>query len=315
MKRLLPVLVLIAVAISGCTEKGPDTAVKSIDELKNLSVSSAENLTSFSVKSSMTQVLKLHSGANATEGNITTVTESAETTASVNLTTLQAHAEGSTKNEAESGGKVLSSISTKADVYQMGNVTLVNDESGNWTRLEDPRSADEVWGQDKNNQIKTMAETLHLAETEDLGSEAVDGEDAYKISIVAGSDEFLNLYNSAFTVAAKITQYPMYLPSINKTELNETAKMEKTIWISKKSGLPVRYKSLMSFTMTPEIIGALNTETRQMVMLNQSVRLGKIEVSIESTDDYLGFDAPLEIMPPAEALSAPAFSPAQVQSD
>lgn len=315
MKRLLPVLVLIAVAISGCTEKGPDTAVKSIDELKNLSVSSAENLTSFSVKSSMTQVLKLHSGANATEGNITTVTESAETTASVNLTALQAHAEGSTKNEAESGGKVMSSISTKADVYQMGNVTLVNDESGNWTRLEDPRSADEVWGQDKNNQIKTMAETLHLAKTEDLGSEAVDGEDAYKISIVAGSDEFLNLYNSAFTVAAKITQYPMYLPSINKTELNETAKMEKTIWISKKSGLPVRYTSLMSFTMTPEIIGALNPETRQMVMLNQSVRLGRIEVSIESTDDYFGFDAPAEIMPPAEALSAPAFSPAQVQSD
>ena len=48
----------------------------------------------------------------------------------------------------------------------------------------------------------------------------------------------------------------MYLPSVNRTELNETGKIEKTIWISKKSYLPVKYQSAMSFSMTPEIIGS-----------------------------------------------------------
>ena len=46
MKRLLLVLMLIAVAISGCTEKGPSVADKSAAELKTLSIAAAENLTS-----------------------------------------------------------------------------------------------------------------------------------------------------------------------------------------------------------------------------------------------------------------------------
>jgi len=148
MKKLLLVLILIAVAISGCTEKGPSVADKSAAELKTLSIASAENLTSFSIKSSMTQTLKLNSGANAT-----TIIENAETVADVNLSSFTAHASGSTKNQMEMPGQPANTSTTSADVYQIGNSTYVTGESGNWTHLADPRPEQEVWGKDRKDDL------------------------------------------------------------------------------------------------------------------------------------------------------------------
>lgn len=315
MKRLLLVIALIAVALSGCTEKSPSVAEKSPEQLKTLSVAAAENLTSYSIKSSMTQTLKLESGSNATAEKSTTIAETADTLAVVNLSSLQAHATGSTKNQMEMAGQPSNSSTTKADVYQIGNSTYVNDESGNWTHLADPRSKEEVWGPDRNNQVKAIAATFNLSTTEDLGSESINGEDAYKQKIVTGSGDQTNLQNAAFAIAAKITQYPMYLPSVNRSELNETGKIEKTIWISKKSYLPVKYQSTMSFTMRPEIIGGLDPSTSQMKMFNQSIQLGEISVSIETEDLYYDFDKPTEITLPEQALSAPVITPTQMQAE
>jgi hypothetical protein len=312
MKQILIVIMLIAVAISGCTEKGLEAMDKSAEELKNLSAASAENLTSYSITSSVVQTLKLNSGTDATQMNITTVKESTETVASVNLSSLRAHASGSTRSEVETQG-LANTSSTNADVYQIGNSTYVKDESGNWTHLVDPRSEEEVWGPEKNNQVMALAETFNFSPVEDLGSEAVNGEDAYKLKIVTGSADFINLYNAAFAVAAKVTQYPMYLPSVNRSELNETGAIEKTIWISKRSYLPVKFHSMMSFQMTPEVIGALDPSTGQMMMLNQSIKLGRISVVIETSDMYTDFDKPMDINPPAEALSASAITPTSVQ--
>ncbi|MDD4160925.1 MAG: hypothetical protein PHW87_00420 [Methanothrix sp.] len=313
MKRLLIVLMLIAVAISGCTEKGPSVADKSAEELKTLSIASAENLTSYSITSSVTQTLKLNTGANATPEKVTTVTESAETVAVVNLSSLEAHARGSTKNQMEISGQPANTSTTSADVYQIGNSTYVNDESGNWTHLADPRSKQEVWGKDKNNQIMAIAETFNLSVTEDLGPEAINGEDAYKLKVVTGSGDLINLHNAAFAIAAKLTQYPVYLPAVNRTELNETGKIEKTIWISKKSYLPVKYQSVMSFSMTPEVIGAMDPSTGQMNMLNQSIRLGEISVSIATEDLYYDFDKPTDIILPEQAFLGKVITPTEIQ--
>lgn len=313
MKRLLIVLMLIAVAISGCTEKGPSVADKSAEELKTLSIASAENLTSYSITSSVTQTLKLNTGANATPEKVTTVTESAETVAVVNLSSLEAHARGSTKNQMEISGQPANTSTTSADVYQIGNSTYVNDESGNWTHLADPRSKQEVWGKDKNNQIMAIAETFNLSVTEDLGPEAINGEDTYKLKVVTGSGDLINLHNAAFAIAAKLTQYPVYLPAVNRTELNETGKIEKTIWISKKSYLPVKYQSVMSFSMTPEVIGAMDPSTGQMNMLNQSIRLGEISVSIATEDLYYDFDKPTDIILPEQALLGKVITPTEIQ--
>jgi hypothetical protein len=244
---------------------------------------------------------------------VTTFTESVETVAVVNLSRLEAHASGSTKNQIDVQDQPANTSITNADIYQIGNSTYVNDESGNWTHLVDPRSMQEVWGEDKNNQVKAIAEMFNLSMTKDLGTEAINGEDAYKLLIVTGSGDLINLHNAAFAIAAKLTQYPLYLPSVNKTELNDTGKIEKTIWISKKSCLPVKYQSVMSFSMTPEVIGAMDPSTGQMKKLDSSIRLGEISVRTETADLYYDFDKPSNIAPPKEALLAQVITPAQVQ--
>ena len=318
MKRLLLVLVLIMVAISGCTEKGPSGTssgtTKSVDDLKTLSISSAENLTSYSLNSSVTQTLKLNGGgANAAPENTTTVTESAQTTASVNLSSFQAEANGATKSQVVQPGFPANSSTTLAVVYQLGNSTYVKDESGNWTHLQDPRSAKEIWGQGNNNQVKAIAETFNQSAAEETGSESINGEDAYKLNIVTGSGDYDILYNTAINIAAKLTQYPMYMPSVNRTELNETGKIEKTIWISKETYLPVKYLSQTTFQMTPEIIGGLNSSTGQMEMFSQSMKLPSVSVSIDTSDLYYDFNKPVNVIPPAGALTAPVVRPTQTQ--
>jgi sensor c-di-GMP phosphodiesterase-like protein len=89
--------------------------------------------------------------------------------------------------------------------------------------------------------------------------------------------------------------------------------MEKLIWISKETYLPTKYQSSLSFDMTPIIIGGMDPNTGNMIRFNQSMRLGEISVNIETTDAYTGFDTPLQIAPPEEALKAESISPSQIQ--
>ena len=102
MKRvLLVILRLAALAISGCTEN-QDTPEKSVEDLKALSLSAAENLTSYSLKSTISNIRTLNDrGENATAENATIIKESAETTATVNLAGKQAQPEAPTTIEVE----------------------------------------------------------------------------------------------------------------------------------------------------------------------------------------------------------------------
>jgi hypothetical protein len=315
MKKLLLVLVLMAVAFSGCTEKSQSGPDKSVEDLKPLSVKSAENLNSYSLKSSVTQTLLLNTPeANGTSEDTTAIKESVDTEASVDLLAFKAKASGSTKNTVKLPGQEENSSSTNANVYQVGNSTYVKDETGNWTHLMDPRLADAIWGEGSNNQVTAMVMMINQSKAEAIGSESIDGEDAYKLNIITGSADYDNLYSIAFGIAAKFAQYPMFMPSINRTELNETASMKKTVWISKKTYLPVKYQSIMSFRMTPEIIGGLDPNTGQMNMFNQSMRLGAILVSIETNDLYYGFNESVDMAMPSEALQAETIIPTQIQA-
>lgn len=316
MKRLLMIiLILAALAISGCTES-QDEPEMSTEELKVLSLSAADNLTSYSLQSTMSRVRTINAiGENATAENATAITESAETTAIVSLAEQQAHAKGSTTIEAEQPGLKKNTTTTEADVYQMGNSTYIMDDSGNWTHLQDPRTAEEIWGEGKNNQVKAMAETFNLSQVEMAGSEKIDGTDAYKLRIVTGESDNEALYNTAFSLAANLVSYPMFMPQVNRTELNQTGKIEKTIWISKSTYLPVKYHSLMSFTMTPSIVGGLDINTSQMIKFNESIGMGAVDVTIEASDIYYDFNKQVTIAPPAEALDAIVIRPVQIQAD
>ena len=187
MRGLLLVVMLIALAVSGCTEKGPSVPEKSVEELKNLSAPSAENLSSFAVHSLVAQTMKLSAGSNASEEKTTAITESLETLSSVNLSAMMVHVSGSTKNKIEMDGQPENSSETGAEVYLIGNSTYLQEENGNWTHLIDPRPAEEVWSGDKNNQVLSLARTFNLSNVEGMGSESVEGEDAQKFRIITGS--------------------------------------------------------------------------------------------------------------------------------
>jgi hypothetical protein len=283
-------------------------------DLKTLSIKSADNLSSYSLKRSVTQTIKLNAvGINATPENATTITESTESIASVNLSSYQASASSSTKSVVQKPGQAANSSTKQADVYQIGNSTFVKDQNGKWTHILDPRSAEAFWGQGNNNYVQTLTEMINNSQAETVGSENIEGIDTYKLKIITGSGDYNNLLNIAFGIAAKLTRYPEFTPSINRTELNKTFVMEKQVWISKDTYLPVKYQSSMSFKMTPVIVGGMDSKTGKMNKFNQSVRMGDVSVGLETTDLYYDFNKPIEIIPPEEALKTTPISSAKIQ--
>jgi hypothetical protein len=305
MKRWLIVMVLFALALSGCVEKGPNA-----EEIKTLAIKSADNLSAYSLQSSVNQSLTLTGlGANATSSNVTHIMESFETAASVDLAAYKIEVVGSRKSQVEVPGEAANITSSQATMYQIGNSTYVKEDDGSWTHLLDPSPAEAIWGAGLNNQVKALAESLNQSALEILGSEKIDGQDCYKIKIKTGAGELYDVYNIAFGLAMKLVEYPPFVPSLNSTELNESSKIDKLVWISKDNYLIRRYQNLISFKMTPILIGSLDPATGQMQRFNQSIRLGETDVSIESVDRFFDFNQPMQIAPPEEALAAPPSSP------
>lgn len=304
MKRWLMAMVLFALALSGCVEKGPNA-----EEIKTLAIKSADNLSAYSLQSSVNQSLTLKGAANATLSNATRIMESFETEGSVDLAANKRKIIVSYKSQIEVPGEPANTTSSQAIMYQMGNSTYVTEDDGSWTHLLDPRPAETIWGAGANNQVKALAESINQSSLEILGSEKIDGQDCYKVRIKTGAGDLYDIYNLAFSVAIKLIEYPPLVPSLNSTELNESSKIEKLVWISKDNYLIRKYQNLMSFKMTPFLIGSLDPATGQMKRFNQSIRLGETDVSIETVDRFFDFNQPMQIAPPEEALKAPPRSP------
>jgi hypothetical protein len=110
-----------------------------------------------------------------------------------------------------------------------------------------------------------------------------------------------------------LAQYPLFMPSINSTELNESSKMENLVWISKETYLPKMFQSSMSFKITPVIVGGMDRNTGEMKRFNQTTWLGEVSVNIETIDLYYGFNKPVEITPPEVALKTVPIIPGQMQ--
>jgi hypothetical protein len=304
MKRWLMAMVLFALALSGCVEKGPNA-----EEINTLAIKSADNLSAYSLQSSVNQSLTLKGAANATLSNATRIMESFETEGSVDLAANKRKIIVSYKSQIEVPGEPANTTSSQAIMYQMGNSTYVTEDDGSWTHLLDPRPAETIWGAGANNQVKALAESINQSSLEILGSEKIDGQDCYKVRIKTGAGDLYDIYNLAFSVAIKLIEYPPLVPSLNSTELNESSKIEKLVWISKDNYLIRKYQNLMSFKMTPFLIGSLDPATGQMKRFNQSIRLGETDVSIETVDRFFDFNQPMQIAPPEEALKAPPRSP------
>jgi len=307
-KKPLLLIVLLVLAISGCMKKGPSGKGLSVEEIKTLSFSSADNLSTYILRHSIDQTLKSNAPAsNETKANFTTILESV---ASVNLTSYQAMENGSIKNLLEIPGTAGNTSLSQITVYQVGNLTYVK-ENGKWIGLRDTRPTEAIWGRGNISQVKALAKKINQSRVELVGSEEIGGEDAYELKILSARDDYNNLYDTAYSIAAKLINNPLFVPSINTTELNKTNHMEKLVWISKETYLPLEYYSSMSFKMTPVIEEARDAATGRMTRLNQSVRLGEMSVDLVTTDLYQDFNKPVEIKLPEDLKTATA-NPSQL---
>lgn len=323
MKRLFLFLVIaVALAVSGCTEKGPGDNAPTPGEIAAKAVSAANNLSAYSLTSSVNETLKLKANEeNATTERFVTISNGVEAKLSMNLTSFMAKAIMITSNSTQITGSPANGSSSEMYVYQIGNSTYVKDEMGKWTHLKDPRSAKEIWANGSNNQVLNLAVGVNSSQIEVVGSEMIDGEDTYKLKITSQKDDYSIRDNIAIEEASKaadiLTRPPeniIPIPSINSTELNETGKMEKLVWISQKTYLPVKYQSSVSFNMRPLIEGFIDLASNKNVKFNQSVSLGEMSVDMVTTDQYSDFNLPVAIAPPEDALKTEPIVPSSIQA-
>jgi hypothetical protein len=308
-KKPLLVIVLLVLAISGCTEKGPGGKGQSVEGIKTLSISSADNLSTYSLRHSIDQILRFNAPeSNETRGNITTFLESVS---SVNLTSYQAMTNGSIKNILEIPGTAGNISLSEITIYHIGNLTYIK-ENGKWTSLRDKRPTEAIWGGGNYSQVKALAKKIDQSQAEIVGSEKIGGEDAYQLQISTARDDYNNLNDTAYSIAAKVINNPSLVPFINTTELNKTSRLEKLVWISKGTYLPLKYYSSMSFRMAPVIAESRDAATGRTTRLNRSVSLGEISIDLVTTDLYQDFNQPVEIKVP-EDLKTAAVNPAQLQ--
>jgi hypothetical protein len=185
-----------------------------------------------------------------------------------------------TATSSEEAGEIVSEM----EMYMKGD-TMYTNIDGNWTKM--PGMPEEMW--DQQNQVKTQAELLNASEIELVGSEKVNGEDAYKVRVVPDTETFTMILNQ------QLGSMPLY--TMNMTEIFEDSEMEWTTWISKESHLPLKNQVALDLTLTADMMGLPVGE------------MGDVEMEIESdsTVIYSNYNEPVVIEVPEEAMAAPSW--------
>ncbi len=275
MKKLLLLLALMVIAFSGCVEEKP-----SPEELKVMMIESVEEVETAAFAVDTDQTIKV---VNQSETNRTLRTMSFETRSvgdgELNVT-ARAMKMTMTTTSSEDMGEVVS----KMEMYMQGD-TMYTNVDGNWTRM--PGMPEDMW--DQQNQVKTQAELLNASEIKLVGSEKVNGEDAYKVKVVPDTETFTMILNQ------QMGSMPLY--TMNMTEIFEESKMEWTTWISKESHLPLKNQVALELTLTADMMGLPVGETGEIEM----------EIKSDSTVVYSSYNEPVIIVVPEEAVNAPSW--------
>jgi hypothetical protein len=276
MKKMLLLLALMVVAFSGCVEEKPGP-----EELKAMMIESVEKMETVTFSTDTDQVIKV---INNSETNRTLRTMTFETRSAgdgvLNVTDRAMKMTMTTTTISEDAGEIVSEM----EVYMKGD-TMYTKVDGNWTKM--PGMPEVMW--DQQNQVKSQAELLNASEIELVGSEKVNGEDAYKVKVVPDTETFTAILNQ------QIGSMPLY--TMNMTEIFEETETEWTTWISKGSHLPLKTQVALEMTITAGMMGVPVGE------------MGEIDMEIESdsTVVYSNYNEPVVIEVPQEAMAAPSW--------
>jgi hypothetical protein len=313
MKKLsLVLLLIIAVALSGCV--GNQEKQPSVGDIRASMMKAVGNVSSYSFTASQTQNETANEfGISASAANATLRTAYSEVAASVDLAGHRAEANLVTKTSIAGPGELPTVSSSNGTQYNIGNVTYTRMGAENWTQLVDPTPEGELWATGRYNAYKSRVETTNESQFEILGTEAVDGQDCYKLRLVMDnatrSQTLYDAVNSAI--------FP-FIANPNSTSIASNSSIEALVWVDKGSFLIRRYEYTMGVTAVPDIVGIFDVSSGQMMTFNQSIKqsIKPVEISENSNsiEHYYNFNQPMSITPPKEALNSLMVSPVAVQA-
>lgn len=304
MKRLILALAIITVAFSGCTEKAPSS-----DTIKNSLNHSAANLSaySFTISDNQTGTIKDLVKDNITNTyNSTSRSDDTMVAASIDLAGRKAVANVSTKTIVKGPTGLPIVGNSESTEYNIGNITYVL-QSGNWTRLMAPESAEAIWASGRFDLMKSRATSINRTQAEVIGSESVDGKDCYKLRLILDNQSYVGTeYNLLVRVL-----YP-FVPEANETDLLKSSKNENLVWVEKDNNLLKKYEHTMSMQMAPNITGIVDNEGN-IRKLNQTMKLVEITLTTDSVETYTDFNKPVVMVVPRAALNATLIVPSPIQ--
>jgi hypothetical protein len=306
MKRFILILALLAVALSGCTEKAPSPG-----ELKNMMVHSAANLSSYSfaLSDNHSESIKDLVKNNITNtNNVTTRFAKNDVVAAVDLVGQKAMAKIATATVMTRPGGQPNTVSTMGLEYDIGNATYITRDGSNWTQLRDNQSAEAVWASGRYSVIKSRADSVNKSKAELAGSESIDGKDCYKLKLIDSNQTYLSTAYSALTSVL----FPFY-PEVNQTDLIKASKSDTFVWIEKDSNQLRKYESTLSMKIAPNIVGIVNMNTGAVQRLNKTLKLVEISIDKDSIETYSDYNKPVSIVVPKEALNATPITPQSIQ--
>jgi hypothetical protein len=236
-------LLLVVSSFGGLAEPKISANMNNTTALKELVITSENNLKSYSLTLSENEDVKI---INSTNGN---------TTSRVNIQTLGAGTINSTSKSAKiviaslvlPVGDVVDAATIVAEVYYI-NDTLYSEVNGNWTAMKLALPGAFGTNQDMMRQTALLlnASTIRL-----VGIEAINGERYYVVEVSPQSRAVSSLFEQELgSISSMIPQ------SIkNISHLFNNIQLRYVLWINTTSYLPSQEFAITNITTTPGMLG------------------------------------------------------------
>ena len=264
MKKLLLILVLIVLALSGCVDKELDAK-----DLKTLMANSGKNLDSYRFVTETVQEIKsMEKSTQASTLVIRSLDEGA-----VNLTAQNMSI--STSKSASSGSEALPSM--QQEVYVIRDMAKVKLD-GNWSQaaLQDAKYFWALQNVAEKQDILLNSSQLVLS-----GSEMIEGQDCSRIEVIPDRKAYESvLFEQLGSV--------LPLAYMNLTKLYKSSTVNRTLWVSKDDGLPRKENVNMVFSVTSEI----------MELPDDQIKDFMLKIDLNTTTLYMDYNQPLLITLP-----------------
>jgi|LDZT01.1.fsa_nt_gi hypothetical protein len=277
MRKLIFILMIAIVPISGCSERAPPT--KEARYLLADMATSGNNLESYRFVTETVQKIEgLTTSIEPSELEIKSLEEG-----DFNLSALNMRI--SINRTVRSGAEDVSSMDQ--EVYVIEDVAKFKvDDVWSQAALQDP---EDFWT--SQNIAKELERLLKSSQLEYSGSEILSGEDCSRIDVLPDRRAYE-------TILAEQLGSMLPLAYLNITDLYEESSVNWTLWISEDSGLPMMEIVNIKFSVTPEM----------MELPYDLIKDFMIKVEMTTTTRYGDYNRPLGVKLPEGQRIEPMFS-------